>query len=126
MARSWILVAALLAAACGKSDSEAAASVISAWERAGLAPSKFVEVDGNAFGGGKCRGGAVSGIAATLCEYPDAEAARRAEKTGVAQISDATGLALAQGKLLLVVADRERKDPSGKSINQIARAFRDR
>lgn len=122
-----LAAALLLASACGKGQSsEATAGLIEAWKLAGLEPTPFQTVDGKAFADGKCSGGAVSGIAATLCEYPDAASAKRAEAAGLAQISNATGLALSQGRMLLVLADRERKDPSGKHINDIARAFRNR
>src|SRR5687767_9575932 len=122
-----VAVVVLVSSACGKGQgSEAAAGVIDAWKAAGLEPTAFQKVDGKALGDGKCSGGAVKGISATLCEYPDAAAARRAEAAGLAQVSDATGLALAQGRMLLILADRERKDPSGKNINEIARAFRNR
>jgi hypothetical protein len=129
MARSLSLIVAvaLLAGACGKGqDSEAAAGVIAAWKAAGLEAGSFAPVDGKALGGGKCSAGAVSGIDATLCEYPDAPTARRAEAAGLAQVSNATGLALAQGRMLLVLSDPDRKDPSGKHINEIARIFRNR
>jgi hypothetical protein len=121
-----VLSLVALAAACGKGGGDAMGQVVAAWEKAGLAPGKLEPVDGKALHDGTCRQGAVSGIGVTLCEYGDAAAASRAEPAGLAQVTDVTGLAIAQGKLLLVVADRDRKDPSGKRINEIARAFRDR
>jgi hypothetical protein len=127
MARRLVVLVALLLAACGKSEGSAAADgVIAAWQQAGLETSGFEPVDGKALGDGACKAGTVRGVVTTLCEYRGAEDAKRAEAAGLAQVRDATGLALAEGKLLLVLADRDRKDPSGKTINEIARSFRNR
>jgi hypothetical protein len=112
----------VLLAACSKDG--AAGNAVEAWRRAGLEPGPFARAD--AVGDGTCNAGTVAGIATTLCEYPDAAAAKRAESVGLAKVEGATGLALAEGKLLLVLADRERKDPHGKTINEIAKIFRNR
>lgn len=123
-----IVLLALLAAACSKSEGPggAIADVIAAWQKAGLETSTFATVDGKALGDGTCRAGTVRGVATTLCEFKGAADAKRAEAAGLSQVRDTTGLALAEGKLLLVVADRDRKDPSGKTINEIAKTFRNR
>ena len=118
----------LLVAACGKGgggEDSPTATVLAAWKKAGLEPGAFEPVDGK-FSDARCRAGKVSGIEATVCEFNDVGEAKRAESTGLASIKDTTGLALAEGKLLLVLADRGHGDPTGKRMNEIAKAFRNR
>jgi hypothetical protein len=121
-----IMVLALAACSKGGADEGAIPGAIAAWHKAGLETSTFAPIDGKALGDGRCQAGTIRGVATTVCEYPGAEEAKRAEAVGLDQIRDATGLALAEGKLLLVLADKERKDPNGKAINEIARTFRNR
>ena len=119
------LVLLAFVAACGKGDGGATAELVAAWQAAGLEPSAFRSVDAKALGG-FCRAGTVKGIEAIVCEYDDADRAKHAEPGGLAQVGDATGAAVAQGKLLLVLADRTRSDPSGKNIKEIAKVFKNR
>ncbi|HWN67132.1 MAG TPA: hypothetical protein VNM90_05800, partial [Haliangium sp.] len=60
-----------------------------------------------------------------LCEYADAPAARAAYNTGLAHVGETTGLALAADKLLLIVSDPDKADPSGRKIGAISATFRD-
>jgi hypothetical protein len=90
---------------------------------AGLATAGAAPVDGAALGGGECRKGVVAGLDVTLCGYRDEAAARAAQPAGLASVGEATGAALHHGRLLLVVVDPARADPSGKKINQITRIF---
>ena len=128
MARRRLVFCALLSVACSRAGDGGAAAdgVIAAWQKAGLETSTFEAVDGKALGDGSCKAGTVRGVVTTLCEYKGAEDAKRAEAAGLSQVRDTTGLALAEGKLLLVLADRDRKDPNGKTMNEIARTFRNR
>ncbi len=121
-----IVLALILVAGCDGSGSGPTGELVSAWKKAGLDPSGFSTVEGKALGGGTCQAGKVSGVDTTVCEYADADAARKAEPAGLAHVGDTTGAALTQGKLLLVVADRGKADPNGKAIKQIAAAFRNR
>jgi hypothetical protein len=124
--RAAILVLVLVGAACGKGEpSGPMGDVISAWKQAGLDPSSFEPVDAKDLGG-TCRAGKVKGLDTTVCEYSDAAAAKRAEAAGLAQVGETTGAAIAQGRVLLVIADRGRADPNGKSIKEIAKVFRNR
>ena len=126
MARGLIMAAALAALACGKGDSESGSgAVLAAWAKAGMKPGSF-EPTKEGIGGGRCRGGNINGLDATLCEFDDVAAAKRAEAAGLAEIRGVTGLALAEGKLLLVLADPKQTDPSGRSMNELAKAFRNR
>jgi len=121
--RRIALLSILFAAACGNSGP--AGDFTNAWKLAGLDPQGFNSVDAKNLGG-KCQAGKVSGVDTTLCEYETADAAKQAEAAGLAQVGDTTGASLAQGKYLLVLADRGRADPNGKKIRDIAAAFRNR
>jgi hypothetical protein len=125
VARALLATALALACACGKSDGGATADLVGAWQQAGLDPTSFQPIDAKALGG-TCRAGKVKGVDATVCEFEDADKAKRAEAAGLAQVGDATGASIAQGKLLLVLADRSKADPSGKNIKEIAKVFRNR
>jgi hypothetical protein len=119
-----ILLVALLGA-CGGSPGGAVAELIMAWQQAGLDTTAFQAADARALGG-KCSAGKVKGVDATVCEFEDADKAKRAEPQGLALVGEATGASLAQGKMLLVLADRGRADPTGKNIQAIAKVFRNR
>lgn len=126
-------LAAVVAAGCSKSDKSAPAATprgqatvkgaFAAWRAAGLDVSKFRPLDKSKLGG-SCRAGHVADVAAVLCKYPDAKAAKQAEKKGLELVGDATGASLANKNLLLVVADRHKLDPSGRRINKITKTFR--
>ncbi|HKA87743.1 MAG TPA: hypothetical protein VKE22_08770 [Haliangiales bacterium] len=118
-----ILFAAVLAGACGKSDDAQAQAIVAAWQKAGLEPSALEPIDGKPFDDGKCRTGSVGGIDVTMCEYKDADAAKRAEAVGLTKIGDATGVARAEGRVMLVLADRRGHDPNGRTINRILKVF---
>jgi hypothetical protein len=124
MVTRGLLLIALLGA-CGKGESGSMADLFTAWQQAGLEPSSFQAADAKALGG-SCRVGKVKGVDATVCEFDDADKAKRAEASGLALVGDATGASIAQGKMLLVLADRGRADPTGKSIQAIAKVFRNR
>ena len=113
----------LLAAACGGKKADGVSGAVEAWKKAGLEASAFSKVEGGDLGGA-CQVGVVGGLDVTLCEYADASAAKASEEKGLAIVGDATGASLASGKLLLVVADRRKADPSGKKLNQLTQTFR--
>jgi hypothetical protein len=119
-----ILCALLVLAGCGKTAAgdDQTGEVLAAWRKLGETPGTFEAVADRK----NCRAGRVGGLEATLCIYPDVAEARRAEGVAVGAIKDATGLALAEGKMLLVLADPARQDPSGKKMNALARTFRNR
>lgn len=128
--RTTILVAALVAfvPACSKGKQgkgpATAAAALAAWEAAGLQPSEFAAAPGDRLSGGKCKAGTIDGVDTTLCEFPSEDAAKKAEPAGLALVGDVTGASIAQGRLLLVVADRRNADPNGRRINQITKTFR--
>lgn len=125
------LVAATALAACGKADKPAGGgtaagddALIAAWRKAGLEVSALTAVDGKPYSAQACRGGTVSGVDIVLCRYDSGEDAHAAEEIGLATLGAATGASLAHGARLLVVADRRKTDPSGRTIDAILTAFR--
>ena len=136
LARARLAVVALAAlaalAACDKDSGKGAGAgappsddaLVAAWRKAGLEVSALTTVDGGPYSAATCRGGTVSGVDVVLCRYDSGEDARAAEELGLTAVGGATGAALAHGDRLLVVADRRKQDPSGRTIDAILRAFR--
>ena len=131
-----LLAAALLALAlagtgCSKEGGggaaggswEAAEKVVSAWKAAGLEATGFAKVDGTGFGGGECQTGKVAGLETTLCQHPSADKAKEVQPQALKQVGENTGYAIANGELVLVVADRGKADPTGRTMNKMARTF---
>jgi hypothetical protein len=127
MRAPFVLCVVLALSACGGDEGGGSAGdVIEAWKSAGLQPSAFAPADGAKLGGGKCKAGTIGGLDTTLCEFADETAAKAAEGAGRTAIGETTGVSLAAGKVLLVVADRKNADPNGRRINQIAKTFQKR
>jgi hypothetical protein len=97
--------------------------VVEAWKNAGLTVSSFTPADGKALGG-DCASGTAGGVDVTLCTYPDEATAKKAEDKGLAVVGETTGVSIAAGSTLLIAADRRKADPSGRTINQLAKLFR--
>ncbi len=125
LAASLALALALALAACGddRAPATSADGVFATLTSAGLAPESVTDLDGATLGGGACKRGTVAKLEVTACTHPDAAAATKAQPRGLAAVGETTGVALARGPVLLVVADRAAADPSGKTIDKIARTF---
>jgi hypothetical protein len=134
MRATILLVAALAAAGCDKGDDKKPAGaaavkegapdpVIEAWTKAGLTVSAFEAADGAKYGGGDCKSGQVNGVDVALCQYASEALAKGAEPKGLEAIGETTGVSLAHGVRLLVVADRRKADPEGRTINQLSKLF---
>jgi hypothetical protein len=111
--------------ACEEASSGQTDSIVAGWRKAGLTPTVFSQLEDESLKPGKCQQGKVDGLAVVLCEYADAAAAHAAQNTGLGHVGETTGLALAADKLLLVVSDPDKSDPTGRKVNQIATSFRD-
>jgi hypothetical protein len=119
MRRKLSCLGLLLLAACSSGTED----VIDAWRKAGQSPGEFKDV-GEKLPGGKCFAGKVAGLDATVCEFKEAEQARKAEDAGWELVGNTVGSALASGKVLLVIADPRKEDPSGRRINDVIQTFR--
>jgi hypothetical protein len=132
-----VAVAALAAAAgCDKNDAQAGPgkgpapdddALIAAWKKAGLEVSPFTEADAAPYAAQACRAGTVGGVDVVLCSYDSDEGAAAAHDPALALLEKGgalTASALTRGKTLLVVNDKRKADPTGRSIDAITSAFR--
>ena len=107
-------------AACSKSGSESATprdKVLEAWKGDKLAPSAMAAAQVAV--GKDCQSGSVEGIDLLLCNFASATEAKAAEDAGLAWIGPATGASQARGAALVVLADRKKSDPNGRTINRL-------
>ncbi len=112
-----LLLVPLLVAACDKGPSDPRARILDAWKKGGLAPSALEPATTDV--GTDCKAGVLNAVELMLCVYPTAEAAQAAHDKALAWVGEATGAAKVSGTVLVVVADRRKVDPSGKTINQL-------
>jgi hypothetical protein len=92
-------------------------AVLDAWKADKLAPSGLTPV---AVPVGKdCQTGTVEGIEVLLCNFGSPADAKAAEDQGLAWIGQVTGSSQAHGSTLVVLADRRKADPNGKTINRL-------
>ena len=100
--------------------------VLNAWRSAGLAPEGFVAVQPPPNSADYCEHGRVRGVDTLVCEYASEEALARGTqqvKEGWARVDAHTGVVLRAKRTTMVVVDRERREPSGKTISQMAKIF---
>lgn len=120
--RALLLICVLLAAAaCGKDTPKGATSrdgVVAAWKKGGLSPSELKPAKTDVVGK-DCASGTVNKLDVLVCTFSSAADAKAAEDAGLAWVGDTTGVAKAQGEILIVVADRKKADVSGKTITQL-------
>jgi hypothetical protein len=119
---SRVVIALVALAACSGSSSEKPAAtprdaVLAAWKADKLTPSALTAAT-VAFGK-DCQAGTVDGIDVLVCNYASPAEAKAAEDAGLGWIGQATGASQARGAALVVVADRKKADPSGRTINRL-------
>jgi hypothetical protein len=122
--RNIVLILALAAsAACSKSGGpdkaagNARDAVLEAWKAAKLTPSAMTPA--TAAFGADCQSGTVEGVDVLLCSFASPAEAKAAEDPGLGWIGEATGASQARGAALIVLADRHKRDPSGRTINRL-------
>ncbi len=102
--------------------------VLAAWRSAGLTPEGFtVAPPPGPNTAIYCEHGKVRGVETTVCEYESDPSLER----GVAQVKADwermdvhTGVLLRAKRTTMTAVDRERREPSGKSISEMAKVFR--
>jgi hypothetical protein len=116
--RSALLIALTLVA-CSKDKGGATSrdGVVAAWKKGGLEPSPLTEAKTDV--GKNCSSGTVNKVDVLVCEFANEKEAKDAEDKGLQWVGDNTGASKAQGEMLIVVADRRKVDPSGRTINQL-------
>lgn len=101
--------------------------VLNAWRGAGLAPEGFTPLQPPPGGAGYCEHGMVSGVDTVVCEYASDDAVANGTKQvkeGWARVDVHTAVILQAKRTTMAVVDRERREPSGKTISQMVNAFR--
>ena len=117
--RLLIALAVIVTAACSKEEKGATSrdGVIAAWKKGGLEPSALTAAKTSV--GNDCANGTVNKIDVLVCKFASAKEAKEAEDKGLEWVGDTTGASKAQGEMLIVVADRKKVDPQGKTLNQL-------
>jgi hypothetical protein len=101
---------------------------LSAFRAAGLSPEGFVALRPAPEPAVFCERGRVKGVDTTICEYQDDVGLDRGvqqAKAGWARADVHTGVVVRAKYTLLTLADRERREPSGKTIRQMVKIFRE-
>ena len=121
IALAAVLAAAAAAlAACSKAGDAARGprdAVLDAWKAEKLAPSALSPAT-VAFAK-DCQSGTVADIDVLLCSFASPAEAKAAEDQGLTWVGSATGASQARGAALVVLADRKKSDPSGRTINKL-------
>jgi hypothetical protein len=136
----FLLLAAL--PACGKNKASPSAApatsaahvqgtphtddALNAWRNAGLAPEGFARIDPAPNSAAYCEHGQIRGVDTLVCEYASEEAltgGTQQVKEGWARVDVHTGVIVRAKRTTMVVVDRERREPSGKTISQMAKIF---
>jgi hypothetical protein len=122
MPRLAFLVAALALAACGKGGDTAKPggpreAVLAAWKADKLTPSAMTPAK-VAFGV-DCQSGTIENLDVLLCSFASPAEAKAAEDQGLTWIGSVTGASQAHGAALIVLADRKKADPNGRTINRL-------
>jgi hypothetical protein len=116
----WTVVALALAA-CSKAPDKPPPTprdtVLEAWKTAKLAPAALAPA-AVAFAK-DCQGGAIENIDLLVCNFPSPAEAKAAEDAGLGWVGEVTGTSQARGAALIVLADRRKADPSGRTINRL-------
>lgn len=122
-----VLSTALLCvfAACdGEEQAATEMEILSAWKTAGIEAIDLAKADeSSSINAGECMKGTAAGLHVLLCAYKDALAADSAKETGLTTIGANTGTALVRDRYLLVVADPDKVDVHGKTLNKMAKVF---
>jgi hypothetical protein len=100
--------------------------VLMAFRKAGLVPDGFAEMKPVPAPATYCERGKVNGVETMVCEYQDDLALDKGVqliKEGWARVDTHTGVVVRAKRTLLAVEDRERREPSGKTISQMLNIF---
>jgi len=100
--------------------------VLAAWRNAGLAPEEFAPMNPMIEKATYCEHGKVNYVDTTVCEFESDQALDlgvQAVRKEWERIDAHTGVVVRAKRTLLAVVDRERREPSGKTISQIINIF---
>jgi hypothetical protein len=128
--RYLVLLTAALGVGCGRphvKGTVAVETVLKAWTAEGFDTKGVVNLDPDNWSAGACSRGTVSGVDVLMCEYATDEALAVGEKkimTDWAEESVGTGAAVHVSRTILAIADRNKTDPSGRTIARLIKTFR--
>ena len=91
--------------------------MLAAWTADKLAPSPLVATP-VAFAK-DCQSGTVEKLDVLLCSFATPADAKAAEEPGLAWVGPATGSSQAHGHVLIVLVDKKKADPNGRTINRL-------
>ena len=100
--------------------------VLAAWRNSGLATDGFAPMDPPPDSAAFCEHGFVRGVDTTVCEYASEDNISRGMqqvKADWARLDTHTGVVLRTKRTTMVAVDRERREPSGKTISQMTKVF---
>jgi hypothetical protein len=100
--------------------------VLAAWRTAGLETDGFVPMDPPPASAAFCEHGLVHGVDTTVCEYASEDNINRGMqqvKADWQRMDPHTGVVLRTKRTTMVAGDRERREPSGKTISQMTKVF---
>ena len=115
----------LLVVACSKDGDKPASTsprdaVLEAWKAAKLVPAAPpVPAPATVTFGKDCQSATIEGLELLICNFATPAEAKAAEDPGLGWVGAATGASQAHGAALIVVADRKKADPSGRTINRL-------
>jgi len=100
--------------------------VLNAWRNVGLAAEGFARIEPAPNSATYCEHGQIRGVDTLVCEYASEEALTRGTqqvREGWERVDAHTGVVIRSKRTLMVVVGRERREPSGKTISQMAKVF---
>ena len=117
-----VLALALVLAGCTKGGDATKPTgprdaVIAAWQADKLTPSAMAPAT-VAFGK-DCQSGTVENLDVLVCSFASPADAKAAQDPGLGWIGSVTGASQAHGSALIVIADRKKADPNGRTINRL-------
>ena len=115
-----VIISVLSLVACGKGDGGAGSArdaVINAWKAEKLTVSALTPA--TVTFAKDCQSGTVEGVDVLLCNFPSPAEAKAAEDQGLTWVGSATGESQAHGAALIVLVDRKKTDPNGRTINRL-------
>ena len=102
--------------------------VLGAWRAAGLLPEGFASTPPPAPNTAiYCERGKIRGVDTTVCEYESDPALDRGMaqvRADWARLDVHTGVLLRAKRTTMAAVDRERREPSGKTIREMSKIFR--
>jgi len=133
-ARAWLALAVVGAVSLGGcrrahvAGTPSTDDVAKAFTQAGLDAEGLAKVETpDAWSAEYCVDGPVAGLAIVICEYQndaDLVVGEKKAHTDWNAANVETGVVVHVGRTMLVVSDRAKKDPSGKTIARLLTAFR--